>query len=258
MFNTTVTKFIQEFCNPYQKISLTSFMHDITFGKGRISMLVNNKDIFLFYLNNKIPMLCTDDSGRTLANGIYINKILEEQYKDCSILMPLMVRVSERFGIHLGRNSVHIVHREDDCQHFYSLFFDLSESDFLHWVINNGYLLYDLIANYNMVAKDVVLEAKSPENRIILPNFTVLNPTGKDRHSHLVSVVHKDINMPIFLSPQQSQCLQLLTQGKSAKEIAIEMKLSPRTIEHYLERIRKLLGCKSNKELIIYYLDQLT
>lgn len=259
MFNIAATKFIQEFCKPYQKLALTNFMHDITFGKGQISMLVSNKEIFLFYKNNKIPMLCTDDNGRTLANGIYINKILEDQYKDCSILMPLMVRVGQQFGLNLGKNSLHIVHRENDCQHLYSLFFDLSEPDFLHWVINNGHLLNDLIGNYNVAANDVTLEAKAPENRIILPDFNQLKPKPKlnNQDASLLSVLHKDLNMPIFLSYQQSKCLQLLAQGKSAKEIAVEMKLSHRTVEHYLEKIRKTLGCASNKELLIFYLNQI-
>lgn len=260
MFNITATKFIQEFYKPYQKLRLTNFMHDVTFGKDQISMLVSNKEIFLFYLKNKIPMLCTDDTGRTLSNGIYINKLLQEKHKDCAVLMPLMVRVGQQFGLNFGRNSLHIVNRESDCQHLYSLFFDLSEQDFLHWIINNGKLLNDLIENYNHIASDIILEAKSPENRIILPSFSPLNPDLKkdDHDSRLLSVIHKDLNMPIFLSSQQSQCLRLLTHGKSAKEIATEMKLSYRTVEHYLERIKKLLGCHNNKELIIFYLDQLT
>ncbi|MCW5583375.1 MAG: hypothetical protein KIT56_05765 [Gammaproteobacteria bacterium] len=260
MFNIAATKFIKEFCKSYQRIALTNFMHDITFGKGQISMLVSNKDIFMFYYNNKIPMLCTDETGRTLSNGIYINKILEEQYKDCSILMPLMVKISQQFGLSLGANSLHIVNRESSCQHLYSLFFDLLEQDFLHWVINNGNFLYDLIANYNDVANDVILEAKSPENRIILPDFNRLNPAfnGSEQSSQLLSVIHKDLNMPIHLSQQQSRCLQLLASGKSAKEISTEMKLSHRTVEHYLEKIKKLLGCTNNKELIIHYLDQLS
>jgi DNA-binding CsgD family transcriptional regulator len=47
-------------------------------------------------------------------------------------------------------------------------------------------------------------------------------------------------------------------QGKSAKKIALEMHLSHRTIEHYLERIRTILSCSSNKELVAYYGNQLS
>lgn len=257
MFNVSASKFIQEFCKPFEGIALTNFMHDITFGHGQISMLVSNEEVSSFYAKNKIPMLCTDDSGRTLEEGIYINKILEDQYKDCSILMPLMVQVSEQFGQNSGKNSLHIVNKEKDCQHLYSLFFDLPEKEFLHWVINNGSFLSDFIENYNALAHDLILEGKSPENRIILPNF---NPTllsnEADPSSAPLTLLHKTLHMPVHLSSQQSRCFRLLIQGKSAKEISIEMKLSHRTIEHYLEKIKKILGCATSKELITSYFDQ--
>lgn len=256
MFSIDAAKFIQQFCNPLQDIALTSFMHDITFGQGQITMLVNNANIMQFYLKNKIPMLCTDDSGRTLSNGIYLNKILEKQYRDCSVLMPLMVRVAQQFNQNYGKNSLHIVMREPNCQHLYSLFFDLDENEFMHWVVNNGKFLYDLIANYNVLAKDIILEAKSPENRIILPSFNS-TISYEEKNSTLISVIHKTLNVPVFLPPQQSRCLRLLMQGKSAKEIALEMKLSRRTIEHYFEKIRKILGCETNKELVVSYFNQL-
>lgn len=252
----TATKFIKEICLPLQKVGLINFMHDITFGHGQISMLVSDQNVFLFYYQNKIPMLCTDDSGRTLSPGIYLNKILEEQHRECSILMPLMVRVGEHFGQNFGKNSLHIVVRENECQHLYSLFFELEENDFLHWIVNNGSFLNDFIEDYNHVANDIILEAKHPENRIILPNSPDFL-TNKSKKIDRVIVFHKTTNMPVHLSRQQSKCLTLLLKGNSAKEIAKQMKLSHRTVEHYLERIRTILGCSSNKEMIISYGDRL-
>ena len=50
--------------------------------------------------------------------------------------------------------------RENDCQHCYALFFDMPYDDFLHFVINNGTRLQDILSNYNVVAKDIILDAK--------------------------------------------------------------------------------------------------
>lgn len=261
LYSMTASQFIKEVYQSLQHIALTNFMHDITFGNGEISMLVSNEDLFLFYYKNKIPMLCTDNTGRTLASGIYLNKLLENTHDDCSVLMPLMSKVAKQCGENYGQNSVHIVKRENDCQHLYSLFFDLNENDFLHWIINNGNFLSDIIDNYNFVAKDIILEAKAPESRIVLPNSintsfsNLINPSSSVI-THL-SVIHKTLNSPVFLSKQQSRCLLLLMKGKTAKQIAMDMKLSPRTVEHYFVIIRNLLGCASNKELIIVYAEQL-
>jgi shikimate kinase len=72
-----------------------------------------------------------------------------------------------------------------------------------------------------------------------------------------VKIIHKDTGELIYLAKQQSICLMLLAQGRTAKDIAEIMQLSKRTIEHYLARIRKLLGCPSNISLIALYGSQL-
>ncbi|WP_165482761.1 PAS and helix-turn-helix domain-containing protein [Legionella gresilensis] len=50
---------------------------------------------------------------------------------------------------------------------------------------------------------------------------------------------------------QQRKCLKYLIQGLSAKEIAKKMDLSHRTIEYYLQILRKKLACRNKAELII-------
>ncbi len=224
-------------------------------------MLGNDERVFLFYYQNKIPTLCTDDSGRVLQDGIYLNKTLENTRKDCAILMPLLVKIGKKFNQNYGKNSVHIMVRENDCQHLYSLFFDLEENDFLHWILNNGNFLKDFISQYNNSAKDVILEAKANENRIILPTFTEfaasMHIDNSIENAQQLKIFHKNLNIPVHLTPQQSRCLLLLLKGKSAKEIAIDMKLSHRTVEHYLAKIRKQLGCSSMREVITLYNDQL-
>ncbi len=64
---------------------------------------------------------------------------------------------------------------------------------------------------------------------------------------------HKITHTSVQLGVQQAMCLQLLAQGKSAKEIAREMGLSYRTVEGTLAKIMELLGCSSSKELIVLY-----
>jgi len=54
----------------------------------------------------------------------------------------------------------------------------------------------------------------------------------------------------IYFSKQEIKCLRLLVTGKTIKLIAQHMSLSPRTIEFYLENIKRKLAVKTKSELI--------
>jgi DNA-binding CsgD family transcriptional regulator len=65
--------------------------------------------------------------------------------------------------------------------------------------------------------------------------------------------VDQSIKNKFNLSPQQEKCFQLILQGFRSKEIAEQMQLSHRTIEHYIAAIKVKLQCRSLRELILRY-----
>ncbi|KTD11917.1 LuxR family transcriptional regulator [Legionella gratiana] len=54
----------------------------------------------------------------------------------------------------------------------------------------------------------------------------------------------------VYLSKREIDCLQHLIQGKTTKMTAKILRLSPRTVEYYLENIKAKLGVNSKAELI--------
>ena len=52
------------------------------------------------------------------------------------------------------------------------------------------------------------------------------------------------------LTPRQREILQLLAEGKSAKEIASALGLSARTVEDHKYRLMETLGIENSAELI--------
>ena len=54
----------------------------------------------------------------------------------------------------------------------------------------------------------------------------------------------------IYLTPREYDCLKVLQEGKTIKEIARDMQLSPRTVEFYLKNLKVKFGCKSKTELL--------
>lgn len=80
-----------------------------------------------------------------------------------------------------------------------------------------------------------------------------LSPTLNEKE---LIYFHKILHTPIRLSYQQAASLKLLAQGKSSKEIARDLNISPRTVENYLAKTMEILGCTSSKELISLYYDK--
>ncbi len=66
-----------------------------------------------------------------------------------------------------------------------------------------------------------------------------------------------EINLSFFssipnneLTQRQLDCLYYLVKGMAMKQIAKELSLSPRTVEHYIDAIKQKLNCESRVELI--------
>lgn len=59
-----------------------------------------------------------------------------------------------------------------------------------------------------------------------------------------------------LLSDREYQVLRLITSGKTIKEVATELSLSPKTVSTYRARVVKKIGVRSNAELIHYALQR--
>ena len=250
-FSHIAASYMAEVSKPLAQFELDYYCHDITFSEGVASLLSNRSDVFDFYQNNRFPLTCTDESGRTLGSGWHLSQVLEHKLKSCSVLFPIL---RNQFQL---KNWVHVIKREEDHQHMLSFGFNLNECDFLHMIVNNGQLLNDFITAYFEKSQSVIDEVMQVDNRIYLPTMSSIEPTYLDTFSKEIILKNANSSAPIHLSQQQSKCLIYLFQGMSAKQIGLKMNLSARTIEHYLARIRHILGCHSSKEVIARYSEQL-
>lgn len=68
----------------------------------------------------------------------------------------------------------------------------------------------------------------------------------------LENVTHSRRDPIRKLSPRQREVLQLLAEGKSAKEVASILCISPRTVEFHKYRIMEELGISTSAELVQY------
>ena len=70
-----------------------------------------------------------------------------------------------------------------------------------------------------------------------------------------VSVPVSDLCL-IPLTKQQTVCIKYLALGMTYKQIARELGLSQKTVEHYIEATKLKLGCQSRSELVLQAVER--
>jgi DNA-binding NarL/FixJ family response regulator len=78
---------------------------------------------------------------------------------------------------------------------------------------------------------------------------------AKDMLTRDLNPHHADLKPP-ELRPREREVLQLLAEGKSMKEVAGILNISPRTVEYHKYRMMESLGVTSNAELLQYAIKQ--
>ena len=114
------------------------------------------------------------------------------------------------------------------------------------------------IKNYNDAFSGII-DNEREKNKMDFPlpsfpqredaSFSLFN----DETSQFTDLSGSYGEMADLLSPQQLKCFSLLVKGACIKQIATELNLTYRTVEHYLGHARAKLKCRSTKELIARY-----
>lgn len=73
---------------------------------------------------------------------------------------------------------------------------------------------------------------------------------GKHDIDYVKKLISKQQSPTFNLTTRQLDCLRLLAQGMTMKQIGMTLNLSSRTVEHYLEAVKSKLKCGSRTELI--------
>jgi len=91
-------------------------------------------------------------------------------------------------------------------------------------------------------------ELKQAVEKVLLGQIFITEKIAKQ----LENVPHSRQDPIRKLSPRQREVLQLLAEGKSAKEVASSLCISPRTAEFHKYRIMDELGMSTGAELVQY------
>jgi DNA-binding NarL/FixJ family response regulator len=116
----------------------------------------------------------------------------------------------------------------------------LAAEAFLHGA--SGYVLKTCAASELIIAVREVLKGK----------FYLCSAIAKETVDFLLHQDEGCVESGLRLSRRQREVLQLLTEGKTMKEVAYILSLSPHTVAFHKIRIKEILNAKSNTELVQY------
>ena len=110
-----------------------------------------------------------------------------------------------------------------------------------------------------MYWKHIIKEVKNKNNPQFPCYFTHIRNSQQqaDKHSHTTQQKPLNIRYQLFnnkphpyLTHQEARCIIHLISGKTIKETGHALALSHRTVEFYLNIVKKKCGCKNKKQLL--------
>lgn len=116
-------------------------------------------------------------------------------------------------------------------------------------IINQFYLNnLDILHKYGLQFKEQAknILKKAEKNTLQLINTEVCHVDCRDKNLQDVFVT---------LPNRQADCARLLLKGKKYKEMAIELNLSTRTVESYINILKDKLQCQNRTELALKLMD---
>ena len=115
-----------------------------------------------------------------------------------------------------------------------------SNTAIINFYLNNLDILYGYCNDFRDRASHLLKACE--HNKIIIPASL---PCNNANHPD-----YKEITI-VNLSARERQCAMLLISGKRIKEIALELGLSSRTIESYVNNLKNKLNCRDKVALVI-------
>lgn len=250
-----ITKYsnrIQKATRPlHEHLGIDYFTYHRIDREGKYTVLVDRPDWAEYYVQEKFylmdPYLRHPDvyESGTCVIGLHGS----EEYKD------EIFKAASKFDM---TDCLMVIEKSDDAVEFFGYAGHRRNCNFSK-LYGNHHPLLNAFSKHFKEQLGQILSLQEEEAHILpstkgqdfyLPTF--ISPIIEGNSTQLFL---KEIGMGNFckmaerLTNREKECLEIMLEGKSSKEIAAQLSLSPRTIEFYLENIKDKIGCWNKSEL---------
>ena len=251
------TQDLHDLCKPLSFLGVTTFAHLKISPEHQLSVLCNHPTSLINYVHKKYYEAdpCVNIKPETTDIGQY----LVWDAVQCQGQTADMLADSTSLDY---RHVFTIIKKDADISHFYHFGTHLLNPSIHLMYINNLDLLDRFITYFNVQVKqskklltayDIVLNSDQRTSCVTVDNKQPLVTNLQDKRKlFLRSMLMED---PPNLTVKEIECAKLLAKGKTAKEIAIQVGLSYRTIEDRINTLKYKLKAQNKSDLIAKLLD---
>ena len=152
-------------------------------------------------------------------------------------------------------NGLTISYRKEHYCESFSFGFTKQSDDKVKFFFDNLTLLKRFCKYFKYQARDIINKSKSIQQASYTETFDFSYHGNKN--SKMLSALELPENYDesdiSILSKREEHCLKFITMGYSAKQIATELGISPRTVETHINSIKFKTGCKYKSDIIKLY-----
>lgn len=247
--SSTVKKCTQ----PLQRLGVTCFYYIFTEGNGNLSLLTDCPQVEEYYHQEKVylndPHVKHPDHYEP---GLFFFKTTQNRkYGQSLAKIASSCKVSPFVGL---------CEKQKDSVEFFGFWGHVNTSHHFERIyLNYGHLLKAFATYFKQECSQIIQTDVTPTlslKELIGTDLFKSKPKSQaevDSQSlrqYLIELgFSQEIAKADLLSTREKECIKLLVKGKSTKEIATLLGLSPRTVEHYLENIKNKFNCLYKNEL---------
>lgn len=218
-----LSKDIKELCDPYfKRFGLDHFNYIHRDCNGYVTYLCSNPTWLNHYLKQSYPKIGAFEQNTDLSKYNYI------LWNGLDRNDPILIDSKEMLGVEFG---ITLIKHEQDGVGFYNLGTKSSDSSIINKYVNNLDKYENFILGFQEKANTILLAAKKLK-LLINPETSIDN--RKKPGYQLGS---------LYFTEREFQCVNYLTIGKTAEEIAIILNISKRTVETHILNIKRKMNC---------------
>jgi DNA-binding CsgD family transcriptional regulator len=245
---------IYDFCGQLRdQFNLTWFVYDLVFKNGAYAMITDTPEIFKPYYDQDLDPVCLDNHGRNLSNGWYSTKLIQSLASYDKPFEYFKQTFRSDMGLHYAKKGA-------VSDELFSFGFSCSSSEeFEFLMLNKQPCLMLFIQEFRATFLPEIADVSLPESRLRLSRGGIaeVRPALSKIYLGENQTIFNTKGQVVSFSPQQAKCLKNLIQGESIRSMSEKMGLSERTVENYFLSIREKLDCRSLRELVLKYQNQI-